>query len=112
MQSLRTDLMITSMRSASEKINEITSRGMQHYMSDQNLSHMDVVRLALKSAIESAKYTKDLKKIVVANETVNPFIASDDPAVVWNKLMWQKYNSRSTGFMNSGLILTLPLTPK
>jgi Protein of unknown function (DUF4238) len=55
---------------------------------------------------------RDLKFIVLRNRTAVDFITSDNPAVITNRFSFERGDKRSFGIINSGIILTLPLTPR
>jgi hypothetical protein len=54
----------------------------------------------------------DLKTRIIENRTDVNFVIADDPAVFLNKYASQKLNSTNYGVESSGLILTMPLTPR
>jgi hypothetical protein len=57
---------------------------------------------------------EDLKVRILRNETRNPFVTSDDPAVQVNRFYSQRLGPRyrAAGLANAGLMFFLPLSPR
>ena len=78
-------------------------------------------RLEIKSAVKSAMLTfaenmdimNDMSACLVRNECEIPFITSDDPAILTNRLYLEYLprHGRSFGLQQSGNVTILPLTP-
>jgi len=68
---------------------------------------------ALDPAVRLWPMASDLKSRLIVNDTEQPFITSDAPAVFYNQLMEKKktYGS-NTGLQSKGLQIFLPLSPR
>lgn len=55
---------------------------------------------------------EDLEIVILENHTSAPFITSDDPAMIINRLYSQRYRDDTSGLIQSGLVFCLPLTSK
>lgn len=67
---------------------------------------------SLSNFSEMMNVTKDLEVKVLKNTSKTPFITSDDPAVLTNKFLAQKFDKfGGNGLGSGGVILTLPLSP-
>jgi hypothetical protein len=69
-----------------------------------------LVALSLASGLGMLQYARDLKCIILRNKTADDFIISDNPAVIQNRLAFEK-DDVGFGIINSGIFLTLPLGP-
>lgn len=74
--------------------------------------HEEIVRDAVNRWRQTNHYLADLKGVVVDNQSATPFVISDDPAVHTNRLYTQRFNRGDFGIQQSGMILTMPLSPK
>ncbi|WP_316231258.1 DUF4238 domain-containing protein [Bradyrhizobium sp. SZCCHNR1051] len=79
------------------------------------------IREAIKAAVRHAMLTfahmmrvvDDLKVCILSNHTDRPFVTSDNPAVLTNRLHIQRRNNRrSFGVTTAGTIFLLPLSPR
>jgi hypothetical protein len=68
---------------------------------------------AMRHYAETMNFVDDLKVRIVRNRTSDPFITSDDPAVLANR--WHQQDTRalhrSFGIVSAGAVLFLPLSP-
>jgi hypothetical protein len=55
---------------------------------------------------------EDLAPVILVNTTNSPFISSDNPALVMNKLYSQRYGDPTAGLISAGAIALMPLTPR
>jgi hypothetical protein len=62
--------------------------------------------------MDTRAYVEDLKIRLIENRSDVDFILSDDPSIFTNRFAAQKLNGDSFGVSSSGLILTMPLSPK
>ena len=71
------------------------------------------VIIAMRHYAETMDIVDDLKVRIVRNNTSDPFITSDDPAVLANRWHQQdkRAQHRSFGIVSAGAILFLPLSP-
>lgn len=73
----------------------------------------DAVFAAMHAFSHTMRVVDDLKVCLVQNRTGQPFVTSDDPAVLTNR--WYSQNSRargmSAGVGNAGALFFFPLTP-
>ncbi|MBB5769106.1 DUF4238 domain-containing protein [Xanthomonas euroxanthea] len=72
------------------------------------------VHMALRTMQHAEETVRDLKMVLINNATECPFVTSDNPAVVTNRLHLINKNieTRTFGINNAGALLCLPLTPK
>lgn len=67
---------------------------------------------SLKICFETDNKLSDLKTRIIENRSAVDFVVSDDPAMLTNRYSTQKLGGGGFGLVSSGLILTMPLTPK
>lgn len=72
------------------------------------------VQLAMRTYADTMDCIDDLKVCLIRNRTSVPFITSDDPAVLANRLYLEdkRIAGRSFGLQSAGLLAILPLTPR
>jgi Protein of unknown function (DUF4238) len=63
-------------------------------------------------AAKAANMLHDLRPIFLINRTKMPFITSDNPACVTNRLYTQRYQDQTSGLIQSGAAIFLPLTSR
>lgn len=63
-------------------------------------------------AAKAGNVLHDLQPVFLINRTKVPFITSDNPACVTNRLYTQRYQDRTSGLMQSGAAIFLPLTSR
>lgn len=71
-----------------------------------NIPNLDLV----KSAIQIAKHIKDLKMILIINDTDVPFILSDCPVVKYNPYLIECTNIDTFGWYHRGILAFLPIS--
>lgn len=73
----------------------------------------EAVQIAMGVFAQSIDQMSDLKGCLLQNDTTEPFVTSDDPAVFVNRWLTQIRPSvkRSFGLTSAGAIAVLPLTP-
>lgn len=69
-----------------------------------NIPNLDLV----KSSIQISKYIKDLKMILITNDTDVPFVISDCPVVKYNLFLKDCINSY--GWYHKGILAFLPIS--
>ena len=67
---------------------------------------------SLSNCVNNRDLIEDLKVRIVENRTGINFVMSDDPAVFTNRFTEQKLDKDTFGLSSSGLILSMPLTPR
>lgn len=74
----------------------------------------NAVQIAMLHFADSMHIVDDLKVCIARNYTDRPFITSDDPAVLTNKLYFKRCHKvlRSFGVKTAGLVFLLPLSPQ
>jgi hypothetical protein len=77
-----------------------------------DLSEEEIIRMSLSTTVQTWHLSDDLKVCLLRNDTEHPFLTSDDPAIVTNRLHLQKLKAPTFGLMSSGLLFILPLTPR
>ena len=63
-------------------------------------------------AAEAGKMLHDLRPVFLINSTKVPFITSDNPACVTNRLYTQRYQDHTSGLIQSGIAIFLPLNSR
>lgn len=71
-----------------------------------------IARDAVLSWQKTSAYVADLKTVILENRSDIPFITSDNPAVLTNRLYCQKFGRTDFGVAQSGSILFMPLSPR
>ena len=71
-----------------------------------------VTMMALSIALKERRCIDDLKMCIFANDTRIDLITSDNPAIAMNRWSWQKQRHHRFGLASSGLIVSLPLSPR
>lgn len=111
-QSKRTEAAIEDDNAQMEDFKDKVFVGNEGQKDQLDLPHHEVIRMALRIAIECVALAEDLKLVIVQNKSPTDFIISDNPAVLTNRLHLQKWDDRNFGMQNSGAIFTMPLGPK
>ena len=75
-------------------------------------SNHSLIMLSLRSCFQSMRYIEDLKIRVIENRTGIHFLISDDPSILMNRFAAQRLNGGGFGVASSGLIMTMPVSPK
>lgn len=57
------------------------------------------------------EYLHDLEPVLLVNNTKMPFITSDNPACLTNRLYTQRYRDETSGLVQSGVAIFMPLSP-
>jgi hypothetical protein len=72
------------------------------------------VQMAMLHFADSMRIVDDLKICIAHNRTHRPFVTSDDPAVLTNRLHLQRRHKilRSFGVKTAGAVFLLPLSPR
>jgi Protein of unknown function (DUF4238) len=111
LQYVRTE---AAARKANEMISIITDRSRAY---EPTSSVREAVKNAVQQAMleyaDSMKIVDDLTLCIIRNRTDIPFVTSDDPAVLTNRLHFQRGTTgkRSFGISTAGVLFILPLTP-
>ncbi len=63
-------------------------------------------------AAKAGNVLHDLRPVFLINRTKVPFITSDNPACVTNRLYTQRYQDCTSGLFQSGAAIFLPLTSR
>lgn len=63
-------------------------------------------------AAKASDMLHDLRPVLLINRTKVPFITSDNPACITNRLYTQRYHDETSGLIQSGAAIFLPLTPQ
>ena len=63
-------------------------------------------------ALSQMKYVTDLKMVIFTNKSGMDFIICDHPAALTNRFHFQKLHQNSFGLLNSGAVISMPLTPR
>lgn len=63
-------------------------------------------------AAKAGKMLHDLRPVFLINRTKIPFVTSDNPACVTNRLYTQRYKDHTSGLIQSGTAIFLPLTSR
>jgi hypothetical protein len=73
----------------------------------------EAVMAAMVTFAGTMRIVDDLRLVIVRNLTDRPFVTSDSPSVLTNRLYLQKPQTKGRGFgvRNAGAILILPLSP-
>ena len=74
----------------------------------------EAVQAAMLNYKDTMRIVDDLTLCVVRNRTDSPFVTSDDPVVLTNRLhiQWPRKGRPTFGAKTAGAIFILPLTPK
>ncbi len=81
------------------------------HLEETQLTDEDVIRMSLSTTVATWHLVDDLKVCLLRNTTRHPFVTSDDPAIVTNRLHLHRLKCGAFGLMSSGAIMMLPLTP-
>lgn len=60
-------------------------------------------------AAKASNALHDLRPVILVNRTKVPFITSDNPACITNRLYTQRYRDETSGLSQSGLAIALPI---
>jgi hypothetical protein len=108
-QFLRTEA--ASMRSVQVMNGATEAMGLSG--SEYRLEIKSAVRSAMRTFAENMDIMNDMSTCLVRNESEIPFITSDDPAILTNRLYLEYLprHGKSFGLRQSGNVTILPLTP-
>ncbi|WP_309623298.1 DUF4238 domain-containing protein [Novosphingobium sp.] len=62
-------------------------------------------------AAKASNLLHDLRPVLLINRTNIPFITSDNPACVTNRLYTQRFRDETSGLIQSGAAIVLPISP-
>ncbi|MDX1485794.1 MAG: DUF4238 domain-containing protein [Alphaproteobacteria bacterium] len=113
LQFSRTETAIIRTRLAMMKMEAAAFEGSEHLMPDPDYGDRRLMRQAMRRFEETVHHLDDLKTCLIHNLTQIPFVTSDDPAVLTNRLYAQRVGRRygGAGITNAGVMMFLPLTP-
>jgi hypothetical protein len=75
-------------------------------------SHQEVVAASIMLGIDMQSYTRDLKFIILRNQTRSNLITSDNPAVMTNAFSLERLRESTFGIGSAGTIIALPISPR
>lgn len=75
-------------------------------------SEQEIIQEAIDRWHETSTCLYDLKGVLVINESRTPFVISDHPATHTNRLHLQRFRRTDFGIQQSGMILTMPISPR
>lgn len=87
---------------------------LKSFATKEELEHFDssISMLSLKTFYDLKETFLNLRCAIIKNRTPQGFITSDDPALIINKFVHQKYEKYGgCGINNAGVVLIYPLTP-
>jgi hypothetical protein len=73
--------------------------------------HSRLIAISMASGLGLLPYARDLKCIILRNKTADDFIISDNPGVINNRFSFERADA-GFGMINSGIFLSLPLSPR
>jgi hypothetical protein len=110
-QQRRTELAIKTYRAVTDQlVDKIFARSPQQRPQVQ--TDTELIHASLAVAISTMDYVNDLKLLILRNGTNVDFVTSDHPAAITNRFHFQKLDTANFGMSNSGLTLSMPLSPK
>jgi hypothetical protein len=114
LQMLRTDVAIKRMRISHDELEVVTYEASPGTRPQRYLDDHEFMRLSMRCYVDLQHYIRDLKVVVIRNETSRGFITSDDPSFFTNRFYMQKIRkpSMNFGLASSGALFFLPLTPR
>ena len=71
-----------------------------------------LVLSSMRFGLKSRSMLDDLKMRIVENRTKRDFIIADDPAVMLNRYAFERLHGAPFGVASSGLIFSMPLSPR
>lgn len=77
-----------------------------------DLSHSALIQESMGQFLGTRGYLDDLNACIIANNTKELFVTSDDPVVVTNRFYLQRLKSSAFGIANTGVLMLMPLTPR
>lgn len=113
-QHLRTDQAMRQRKEAEEKVYDLSFEGAMSERAPppQRQTDRDFMLSTMRAGLLNMKFTADLKHCVLDNETAVDFVTSDDPAIMTNRFLKQRFGHTNFGMASSGLMLMLPLSPR
>jgi hypothetical protein len=67
---------------------------------------------SLKFCLDTRGYIEDLRTRIIENRTDVDFVISDDPAILANRFAVERLGDVGFGIASSGVLMTMPLTPR
>jgi hypothetical protein len=111
-QVRRTESAIRQMRQAAESVADATFKHHPEQRPVDDRSDVNLMHSSLRMAMEMMPYVKDLKLAIFRNNTGTDFCTCDNPAVLTNRFHFQRLKTKSYGTSNSGVILSMPMSPR
>jgi hypothetical protein len=109
LQHLRTEAIARrAVVAAEQMLNDIEGQD-----SNYRLTMRESIEMSVGMVPTIAQGIRDLRLCLIRNETILPFITSDDPAISANRWYQQDVRARNIapGLASAGALLFLPLTP-
>lgn len=105
MQHLRTE-------AASRRIFDMATNAQEFFDTDFRIQMREAVQLAMATYRKSPGTVDDMKICLLRNRTDVPFVTSDDPAILANRLHAQHagVHDRTHSLVSAGALLLLPLS--
>jgi len=111
LQMIRTERSLAEEAQMLREMNDVVFHGVLPE-GEEPPTHEQIVHGAIERWHNSKESLADLKGLLVINESSVPFVVTDDPAVHTNKLHIHKLGSSNFGIQQSGMILTMPISPR
>lgn len=83
-----------------------------HEDAQRPLDDQREMQAQIYTAAKAGKMLHDLRPVLLINRTNVPFITSDNPACVTNRLYTQRYQDETSGLIQSGTAIFLPLSSR
>lgn len=113
LQWCRTDGALRRRREAMEAMDQLTRRGIEDMRVDRpDLSQKSMVLGSLKVWATCGEDIADLRVLILSNRSRVDFVTSDDPAVVTNRVSFQRMRDDNFGVATVGAMLIMPLGPR
>lgn len=111
LQSIRTERSLAEEAALLREMYDQIYHGVLPDEREEIPGHEQIVREAIERWQQTSQFLHDLKGVVVQNRSAVPFVISDDPAIHTNRLYTQRFNRGDFGIQQSGMILTMPVSP-
>jgi hypothetical protein len=111
-QMRRTDLAIKQIRDFGNSVADKAFAGRPEQRPEDTRTDTEVMHESMRHAATLLHYIDDLKTVVFRNRTRVDFIMSDNPAIHTNRFHLQQLGKDAFGIANSGLILSMPVSPR
>ncbi len=117
LQLYRTKYIMDDVQAYHEQIAKIKKDMIESHYPEKHLERYQIkvninkVKILFRFSL-SSPLLSDLMMLILVNKTTKPFVISDNPVIVHNPLLFEKFNGNTEGICQIGTCMFLPISPK